>query len=370
MNAEGCTASFIVRRNRIGIPYSNAVLALTLWIAAWIAAIGFALPGIVFASERWDSLQFLGREIEPGSSSKFLFVPENSFEAAYLNTPVFVSRGIRPGPTLCLAAGVHGDELNGVEVARRAFQMTDPQELRGTIVVFPAINAEGVRAGNRYLSDRSDLNRAFSGDPVGGLGPLMAYYLFSLVVKTCDALIDLHTGTNRRTNLPQIRADLSNPAIRDLAVHFGVGIVIGGQGPVGSLRRATVNAGIPAIIYEAGEPLRFQEDEIARGVKGVRNVMAYLGMIQQMERKTPATRVFYHSQWVRTPIGKAGFFFPAANLGDDVRVGDKLGRIIDPYTDVTFDVTSPFPGKVIGMAVAQPVLSGYLLFHVAGNESN
>ncbi|HWM28673.1 MAG TPA: succinylglutamate desuccinylase/aspartoacylase family protein [Woeseiaceae bacterium] len=176
------------------------------------------------------SLQLLGREIAPGTKSKFPFVPDRSFEASYVNAPVFVARGATPGPTLCLSAGIHGDELNGVEVARRAFAQIDLQTLRGAVIALIAINAEGVRTGNRYLSDRRDLNRSFPGSAGGSVASIIAHAVFSKVVKQCDALVDLHTASNQRANVPQIRADLSNPAIREMAIHFGRGIVVGGEG--------------------------------------------------------------------------------------------------------------------------------------------
>jgi predicted deacylase len=279
--------------------------------------------------------------------------------------PVFIARGAEPGPTLCLAAGVHGDELNGVEVARRAFEQVDPQELRGTLIALPAINAVGVRNGSRYLPDRRDLNRAFPGRAGGSVAAIIAHAVFTRVLNHCDALIDLHTASNQRANLPQVRADLSDPGIRELAVHFGIGIVVHGAGPDGSLRREAAKAGIPAVIYEAGEPYRFQEHEIKRGVEGVANVMAYLDMLDLPEHEIPDTRIYRRTSWVRVNAGNGGFFFPEATLGDMVRSGDVLGRIVDPLTDETVYVASPLTGEVIGMAVPQPVLSGYALFHVA-----
>ncbi len=185
-----------------------------------------------------------------------------------------------------------------------------------------------------------------------------------------DAIDDLHTSSNQRANLPQIRADLSDPAIRELAIHFGLGIVIGGSGPDGSLRREAAKAGIPAIIYEAGEPFRFQEDEIERGVQGVKNIMAHLDMIEQADREIPDARFYEGSRWVRAAVGNGGFFFPTAKLGDIVRTGDSLGKIVDPLTDADFNVTSPISGEIIGMAVPLPVLSGYALFHLAWHDSD
>jgi predicted deacylase len=263
---------------------------------------------------------------------------------------------------------VHGDELNGVEIARRAFSRIDAASLRGTVIALPAINAAGVRSGNRYLSDRRDLNRAFPGRAGGSVATLIAYAVFNNVLKMCDAVVDLHTASNNRTNLPQIRADIGDPEIRELATHFGLGIVVAGAGPDGSLRREVAKAGIPAIIYEAGEPHRFQEPEVGRGVEGVENVMAYLEMIDRDEQEVPDTRIYERSRWVRAERGKGGFFFPTAELGDVVEKGDLLGVVVDPLTDESADVVATVSGEVIGMAVAQPVLSGYALFHLAWHE--
>ncbi len=338
-----------------------------------LAALLVALATVSVAedneSDAWDSLVLLEREIDVGTKSRFSFAPDRSFESSYLNMPVFVTRGQVPGPTLCVTAGVHGDELNGVEIARRAFARSDPSTLRGTLIALPAINAAGVRTGNRYLSDRRDLNRAFPGRATGSVASLIAHEVFSDVLRFCDAVVDLHTASNKRSNLPQIRADISNAAMRELAIHFGIGIVIAGAGPDGSLRREAAKSGIPAIIYEAGEPHRFQLPEIERGVEGVENLMAYLDMIDREEREIPDARIYEKSRWVRTARGNAGFFFPSVELGEVVKKGTLLGNIIDPLTDETYDVASPAAGEVIGMALPQPVLSGYALVHLAWHDN-
>jgi predicted deacylase len=349
------------------------------WYRSHEGRVGLALMMLLFVvntmsiasasdTDDWGAIQLLGEEIAPGTRSKFPVIHDRSFEASYLNMPVFVGRGAQPGPTLCLTAGVHGDELNGVEVARRAFSRMNPQELRGTIIVLPAINAEGVRTGNRYLSDRRDLNRAFPGNAGGSVASIIADAVFTDVLSHCDALVDLHTASNNRANIPQIRADLSDPKIRELAIHFGLGIVVAGSGPDGSLRREAAKTGIVAIIYEAGEPYRFQEEEIDRGVQGVENVMAFLDMIDREEQEIPDTRIYEKSKWVRASLGQGGFFFPTAGLGNIVKVGDVLGTVVDPLTDEIHEVVAPIPGEIIGMAVPQPVLSGYALFHLGWHD--
>jgi predicted deacylase len=298
-------------------------------------------------SEEWGAMQLLGRDVPAGTSQRFAFVPDRTFEASYLNMPVFVARGATAGQTLCITAGVHGDELNGVEIARRAFSRIDAGSLRGTVIALPAINAEGVRTGNRYLSDRRDLNRAFPGSAGGSVARLIAHKVSKEVLVHCDALVDLHTASNDRTNLPQIRADISDPEIRELAIHFGTGIIIAGN------------------IYEAGAPHRFQEEEIARGVTGIESVMAYLDMTDRPEMEIPESRIYERSRWVRVPRRNGGFFFPDASLGKIVRKGEALGNIVDPLTDESRTVVSSVDGEIIGMAFSRPVLSGYALYHVA-----
>lgn len=334
----------------------RAVLAGAL-LAPATTPVGFAAS--------WGPIEVVGRSITPGASERFQFIPDRSFEASYLNTPVFVARGAEPGPTLCLTAGIHGDELNGVEVARRAFAESDPTKLKGTLIVLPALNAEGVRSGNRYLTDRRDLNRSFPGSAGGSIAALIANAVTTKILVHCNFVVDLHTASDQRANVPQIRADLSNEAVRNLALHFGRGLVIGGAGPSGSWRREAVDAGVPAIIYEAGEPLRFEENVIEDGRKGVASVMAYLGMTDGKADRLPDDRVFTKSSWVRVRPNEGGFFFSDVKLGDRVRKGDHLGRIIDPLTDEVSSVTAPRDGEVIGMAVSRPVLSGYGLFHLA-----
>jgi predicted deacylase len=330
-----------------------------------LIAVAFLLAwNATTAAEEWTALELEGRVIEPGTKEKFPFIPDRSFEASYLNMPVFVARGIEPGPTLCITAGVHGDELNGVEVARQVVQRADPESMRGTVIALPAINAEGVRTGSRYLADRRDLNRYFPGREAGSVASLIANAVFR-VIRYCDALVDLHTASSQRSNLPQIRADIPDSAIRDLAVHFGRGIVIESAGPDGSLRREAARAGVPAIIYEAGAPYKFEDDEIAEGVAGVENVMAYLDITDNEDVEIPETHIYERARWIRVAVGEGGFFFPTAKLGDFVEAGETLGQVIDPYTDARYIVKSTVNGKIIGMAHPQPVLSGYALFHVA-----
>jgi len=336
-------------------------LALPVFVFTFLASL---LCESVLAVQ-WGPVEVAGRKIWPGETLRFPYGGETSFESAYLDAPVFVARGSRHGPSLCITAGIHGDEINGTEIARRAFSWIDPKELSGTVIVFPMVNAAGVRSGNRYMQDRRDLNREFPGRSNGSVTSIVAHTLFTEIRRNCQYLIDLHTGSFSRSNHPQIRVTAKDPVALELAIHFGLGIVVISEGPNGSIRREAGDFGIPAIIYEAGEPSRFDLDQIAAGVQGIESVMAHLEMIEGGKQfEVPESRIYTKTTWVRVPVGAGGYFFPTVELGQAVTTGDRLGTIIDPLTDRYTAVVASESGEVIGLAVAQIVLSGYALVHL------
>jgi predicted deacylase len=301
--------------------------------------------------------------VEPGTKAKLDHGREGSFEGGYLDFPIFAARGARPGPALCVTSAIHGDENNSVEIARRAFASVDAEKLAGTLIVLPTINASGFRTGDRYMPDRRDLNRFFPGDHDGSVAAIVADAVFRLITHHCNYVIDLHTGSDERSNAPQIRVDAGNEKALDMATHFGVGLIVAEAGPEGSLRRETMNAGIPAIIYEAGPPLVFHEPEIERGTQGVMNVLDRLGMFETVEVAQHAG-VLRSSHWIRVPRGGGGVFLPSIALGAKVKKGQLLATVTDPLTDEVHEIRAEGDGVVIGISLPRIVLSGYGVFHI------
>lgn len=338
----------------------------TRFLAAFLGAFCFVFPVASIAAEpaAWGAIEVAGNTVVPGQKGRFPVIAKRGFEASYLNMPVFVARGAKAGPTLCVTAAIHGDEINSVEVARRVFAEIDATKLNGMLYMYPFVNADGFRSQQRTMTDGRDLNRSFPGSANGSVASLVANYVFTELTSRCTALVDLHTGSNLRSNYPQIRVDLDNAAAKDLAVNFGVGMILGGGGPEGSLRGEMVKAGIPAIIYEAGGPLVFQEAEIARGAQGLRNVLHYLEMLEIAGFELPQTTIYERTRWVRVPRAQGGFFLPELGLGDAVQEGTRMGIVVDPITDQQHVMTSPSAGTIIGMSLPQPLLTGSALFHI------
>lgn len=308
-------------------------------------------------------LVILRTEVPPSTSTRLSWSPSQSLEGIATPTPVLIVNGAEPGPVLCLTAAIHGDELNGIEIVRRVMYNLDPTVLTGTVIGVPIVNLQGFHRSSRYLTDRRDLNRFFPGNPTGSSASRIAYSFFEEVIRHCDALVDLHTASFHRTNMPQLRADLRDPQVLQLTEGFGATVVLQSEGAGGTLRRAAVDAGIPAVTLEAGESMRLQEDAVEHGVNGLTTLMSKMGMIDRFNFWGDPEPVYHNSMWVRADRG--GILFSNVELGERVAKGDLLGEVTDPITNIKNGIVSPHRGRVIGMALNQVVLPGFAAFHIA-----
>ena len=190
--------------------------------------------------------------------------------------PIHVIRGRKPGPRLLVCAAIHGDELNGIEIVRRLLKQSALKQLCGDLIAVPMVNVYGIIHNTRYLPDRRDLNRSFSGSKKGALAERLAELFMSEVVAKCTHGIDLHTGAMHRSNLPQIRASLDHAETLALAKSFNAPVLLNASLRIGSLRQAAIHAGIPMLLYEGGEALRFDEIAIRVGLRGILDAMQHL----------------------------------------------------------------------------------------------
>jgi len=307
-------------------------------------------------------LRLLGSEVAPGTRKKLTWTSGAAMEGFVSPVPVFVLNGSGPGPVLCLTAAVHGDELNGIEVARRVLDDIDVEELNGAVIGVPIVNIQGFYRGTRYLPDRRDLNRYFPGNPRGSAATRMAHSFFTEVVKHCSALIDLHTGSLNRTNLPQVRADLRLPQVSRMTKAFGATVVLHSVGDRGSLRRAATEIGIPSVTFEMGEPMRVQSEQVEHGAKAVETLLYSLGMTRQRRYWGDPEPVYYASKWVRVDHG--GILFSDVALGERVSEGELLGVVTDPISNQQHRIYAPVNGRVLGMALNQVVLPGFAAYRI------
>jgi len=310
-----------------------------------------------------------GVTIEPGTRATIDLPTGRMYTHAPMSMPVHVISGKKAGPRLFLSAAIHGDEINGIEIIRRLLKLPVLKRINGTIIAVPMVNVHGIINHSRYLPDRRDLNRSFPGTEKGPLASRLAHLFMQQIVEQSTHGIDLHTGAVHRSNLPQIRANLDDEETARLANAFDVPVIISSNLRDGSLRESAAEYGIPMLLYEAGEALRFDEVSIRAGVQGIINVMRELEMLPA-KKKPPKKKfesvVARSSAWVRAP--DSGILRAMVGLGSRVQKNTLLGVVADPFGDLEVNVITPYSGIVIGRTNLPLVNEGDALYHIARFE--
>jgi len=308
-------------------------------------------------------LEIGGVKINPGETREINLKVSEFFTATPALVPISVFRGREDGPVIVVTAAVHGDELNGVGIVRKLIYEMNHERLKGTLVCVPILNRFGFLTQSRYLPDRRDLNRFFPGRPDGVMAERICYIIFNEIIKKCNYGIDLHTAAADRTNTPHLRADMDNPEVARLARAFGEEIILHHRGTAGSLRRAAVEAGIPFILFEAGEPQKFERDMIQRGYEGVLNVLAELGMIEREVKKPQYQIVIKDTEWIRAEVG--GMLDMRTHPGEILYEGEDIAIITNPFGRELYTQKAPFTGLVLSVTTMPLVSPGIPLCNLA-----
>lgn len=311
-------------------------------------------------------VEFADVAVPPGTEQRFELPVSRLPSGATVSLPLRVLNGVADGPAVWLTAAIHGDELNGVEVIRRVLDTLDPTRLAGCVVAVPIVNVFGFVQESRYLPDRRDLNRSFPGSSKGSLAAQLAHLLMTEVVSKCQYGIDLHTGARSRTNLPQVRADLSDPETLACARAFAAPVLIDARLRDGSLRAAAQHRGAKVLLFEGGEASRFDPPAIREGTAGVLRMLAALGMVPG-ELAPPRPEVppveAAESRWIRA--GRGGILHLEAELGARVERGEHLGSITDVFGEHPTRLRAPAPGIVVGQTTNPLVYRGDAVLNLA-----
>ncbi|MGB5304679.1 MAG: succinylglutamate desuccinylase/aspartoacylase family protein [Gammaproteobacteria bacterium] len=316
-----------------------------------------------------EKLEIGGTTVEPGTRVTLELPVAGLYSHAPMTLPVQIVCGKRSGPTLFVSAAVHGDEINGVEIIRRLLRLPLLNRLRGVLLAIPIVNVYGFVNSSRYLPDRRDLNRSFPGSHSGSMAARLAHMFLNEIVSHSDYGIDLHTGAIHRENLPQIRANLDDPETVRIANAFHVPLLLNSNLRDGSLRQIAAERGIPILLYEAGEALRFNEHSIRAGVKGILAVMRELGMLPAASRarKHMEPLIARSSYWVRA--SRSGILRASSGLGSRVHKDEAIGVIADPFGEQETEVHASSNGIIIGRTNLPLVNEGEGIFHIARFES-
>lgn len=311
-------------------------------------------------------MTILEETILPGETKTLNLEIARLHTATKLKIPVIISRAKLDGPTVLLSAGLHGDELNGVDIVRQIVHKGMNVPKRGTIICIPVINIFGFINQTREFPDGRDMNRVFPGSKTGSLAGRFAHYLVTYILPHVDYAIDFHAGGASRFNAPQIRIAPENAELEELATIFHPPFLLYSTQISGSFRNACAKKGIKMLLFEGGKSLDINSDVSDMGVEGTKRFLRSFDMLKdQFKVDTPKEEmtIITNSVWVRAK--RSGLQHDQVKIGAYVEKGAILAEISDPYGQENTLLRAPNAGYVINVNDAPIVYQGDAVFHIS-----
>lgn len=312
------------------------------------------------------TIRILGEEVLPGESKTINMEIARLHTMTKLKIPIIVERSKIPGPTVLFSAGLHGDEINGIEIVRQLIVRKINKPKRGTIICIPVINVFGFVNESREFPDGRDLNRVFPGSKNGSLASRFAYYILTEVIPNVDYCIDFHAGGASRFNAPQIRIVPNNTELKQLSDVFNAPFTLYSKNILGSFRSACDKMGVKMLLFEGGKSLDINHEITHEGVQGVKRFLHHFDMLNPHKKGPVANNETIYidkSTWVRARY--SGLFHSKVSAGDFVHKGDVIAIITDPFGNFEKKVKAPNGGYIINANDAAIVYQGDAIFHLS-----
>lgn len=313
-----------------------------------------------------DVLHILGKEVALGESAQVSFNVAKLHTQNTIDVPVIIERSKKPGPTVLITAGIHGDEVNGVEIVRQIISKGINKPKKGTIICVPVINVFGFLNMNREFPDGRDLNRVFPGTKGGSLASRVAFKLVTEILPHADLVLDFHTGGADRYNAAQIRIIKNEKKLDELAKVFGAPFVFYSKNISKSFRTTCQKLGIPILLFEGGKSANINNTITNTAVNGIKRVLHHLEMLNRKFKVSKPKQDCIHlleSKWIRAKY--SGMFKATITINSKVKKGDDLGNITDPYGSFNHFVKAPNDGYIININESPIIYQGDAIFHIS-----
>ncbi len=311
-------------------------------------------------------LTLLGERILPGKRATVNFNLAKLYTTAAVEVPIVIERSKKPGPVVLVTSGIHGDEINGVEIVRQLIAKKINKPKIGTIICIPVVNIFGFLDMKRAFPDGRDLNRVFPGNPRGSLASRFAYQFVKKILPVADICMDFHTGGASRFNVAQVRIDPLDITSTEYAAVFNAPFTLHSKTISKSYRATCSRLGKPILLFEGGKSKVSDKDIARQGVFGAMRVFAHLGMLSDNFEvpMAPASSVLVEqTMWLRAKY--SGLLHTKVNCGEYVVVGQHLATITDPYGKFRHIVTAKTPGYLINVNEASLVYQGDAIFNIS-----
>lgn len=318
-----------------------------------------------------SDMKILNHKIGLGESAQVKMDFARLNTRSKIDVPIIIERGEEEGPCLLLVGGVHGDEINGIEIVRQIITKGYNKPTKGTIICIPLLNVFGFINQTREFPDGRDLNRVFPGSKKGSLASRFAYHLMKDVIPHVDYCIDFHTGGAQRFNFSQIRIDDGDEELLNLAHVFGSPYIVFSKSQERTFRKSMANLGKKVLLFEGGKSLNLDKTVTKVGIQGAVNVINHLGLrdlttiITHSNTQNPPILI-KSSKWIRAKY--SGMYRSSVNVGQKVEKGVKLGSISDPFGDFESSFKNKQKGYILNSNHAPVVNQGDALLHIGFEE--
>ncbi|WP_370390519.1 succinylglutamate desuccinylase/aspartoacylase family protein [uncultured Winogradskyella sp.] len=313
-----------------------------------------------------EVLNILGESVGLGESAKVSFNVAKLHTQNSIDVPVIIERSKKAGPTVLITAGIHGDEVNGVEIVRQIISKGINKPKKGTIICIPVINVFGFIHMDREFPDGRDLNRFFPGSKTGSLASRVAHKLMTEIVPHADLILDFHTGGADRFNAAQIRIVKNEVVLDELAEIFGAPFIYYSKNLNKSFRNTCFKMGIPILLFEGGKSFQINKTITNTGVNGTKRILNHLGMLTSKFKvskpKKDCIRIL-DSKWIRA--SHSGMFKSRVNVNTFVKKGAVIGHITDPYGSFNQFVKAPNDGYIFNVNESPIIYQGDAIFHIS-----
>lgn len=310
-------------------------------------------------------LNLLGKKILPGESAEINFKTAKLYTTTSVEVPVFVERSKKKGPVILVTAGIHGDEINGIEIVRQLISRKINQPKKGTTICIPLLNVFGFLNMSRQFPDGRDLNRVFPGLANGSLASRFAYQFVNEILPVADFCIDFHTGGASRFNAPQVRVVKNHEKLLEYARIFGAPFIVYSKNIHKSYRQTCAVLKKPILLYEGGKS-RDSNKEIARmGLQGVMRILAHFDMLREKFKVPKASEsiIIEEATWMRAKF--SGLLHVKIPIGKFVEKGENIAVITDPYGKFRHKVLAKHRGYVININQSPIVYQGDAIVHLS-----
>lgn len=316
-------------------------------------------------------LEILGEKVALGKSATVTFEVAKLHTRNTLDVPIIIERSKKPGPTVLITAGIHGDEVNGVEIVRQIIAKGINKPKKGTTICVPVINVFGFLNMDRLFPDGRDLNRVFPGSENGSLASRVAHFVMSEIVPHADFVIDFHTGGADRFNAAQIRIIKDEPILYELAHVFGAPFIYYSKNLNKSFRNSCYKLGVPMLLFEGGKSFNIHSNITNTGVNGAKRILNHLGMLNsKFKVSKPKTKavIIEDSKWLRAKF--SGMFKATVAINKYVKKDEVLGNITDPYGSFNHFVKAPNDGYIFNVNESPIIYQGDAIFHISTEIKN